>query len=137
MFSFQVNKYNMIQGAIQSGTDMAPWYPGALPTGFFGWRWVSQSNNDAFYTCLNNINNAKFRYFYADGHKAGHDNFNYIVTTWEHRFSKKVHTKTEAYYMWQFDAVVGGTPSLGPPRVPAAAAASGASSRAIRRPTAS
>ena len=71
---------NMVQGAIQSGTDMAPWYPGALPTGFFGWRWVSESNNDAFYTCLNNINNAKFRYFMADGHKAGHDNFNYIVT---------------------------------------------------------
>ncbi len=36
------------------------------------------------------------------------------MTTWEHRFSQKVHTKTEAYYMWQFDAVVGGTPSLGP-----------------------
>ncbi len=53
----------------------------------------------------------------ADGHKSGHDNFNYVVTTWEHRFSKKVHTKTEAYYMWQFDAVVGGTPSLGPPHV--------------------
>jgi hypothetical protein len=115
MFSFQINQRNMIQGAIQSGTDMAPWYAGALPTGFFGWRWVSESNNDAFYTCLNNINDAKFRYFMADGRKAGHDNFNYIVTTWEHRFSQKIHTKTEAYYMWQFDAVVGGTPSLGPP----------------------
>ncbi len=29
------------------------------------------------------------------------------MTTWEHRFSQKIHTKTEAYYMWQFDAVVG------------------------------
>jgi hypothetical protein len=115
MFSFQINQRNMIQGAIQSGTDMAPWYVGAVPTGFFGWRWISQSNNDAFYTCLNNVNNAKFRYFMADGRKAGHDNFNYIVSTWEHRFSQKIHTKTEAYYMWQFDAVVGGTPSLGPP----------------------
>jgi hypothetical protein len=36
------------------------------------------------------------------------------VTTWEHRFSKEVHTKTEAYFMWQFDAVLGGTPSAGP-----------------------
>jgi hypothetical protein len=115
MFSFQINQRNMIQGAIQSGTDMAPWYVGALPTGFFGWRWVSRSNNDAFYTCLNNVNNAKFRYFMADGQKAGHDNFNYIVSTHEHRFSQKIHTKTEAYYMWQIDAVVGGTPSLGPP----------------------
>ena len=41
MFSFQLNQRNMVQGAIQSGTDMAPWYAGALPTGFFGWRWVS------------------------------------------------------------------------------------------------
>ncbi len=116
MFSFQLNKRNMVQGAIQAGTDMAPWYPGALATGFFGWRWLAESNNDAFYTCLNNINDGKFRYFMADGHKSGHDNFNYIVTTWEHRFSQKIHTKTEAYYMWQFDAVVGGTPSLGAPQ---------------------
>jgi hypothetical protein len=35
---FQINQRNMIQGAIQSGTDMAPWYAGALATGFFGWR---------------------------------------------------------------------------------------------------
>jgi hypothetical protein len=115
MGSVQLNKYNMIQAAIHAGTDMAPWYPGALATGFAGWRWVSRSNNDALYTCLNNFNNAKFRYFMADGHKAGHDNFNYIVSTWSHRFSEKVHTHTEAYYMWQINAVVGGTPSLGAP----------------------
>jgi hypothetical protein len=114
MFSFQLNSRNMVQGAIHAGTDMAPWYPGALATGFFGWRWVAEDNNNAFYTCLNNINNAKFRYFMADGHKAGHDNFNYIVSTWEHRFNRKIHTKTEAYFMWQIDAVLGGTPSLGP-----------------------
>jgi hypothetical protein len=114
MFSFQLNPRNMVQGAIQAGTDMAPWYPGALATGFFGWRWVAEDNNNAFYTCLNNINNARFRYFDAHGQKSGHDNFNYIVTTWEHRFNRKVHTKTEAYYMWQIDAVLGGTPSLGP-----------------------
>jgi hypothetical protein len=114
MFSFQINERNMVQGAIEAGTDMAPWYPGATPTGFFGWRWVAPDNNNAFYTCLNNINNAHFRYFDAHGQKAGHDNFNYLVTTWEHRFNRKIHTKTEAYYMWQIDAVLGGTPSLGP-----------------------
>jgi len=116
MFSFQVTQRNLLQGAIHSGTDMAPWYQGATPTGFFGWRWVSESNNDSFYTCLNNINNAKFRYFKQDGHLSGHDNFNYIVSTWSHRFSQKMHTNTEAYYMWQFDAVKGGTPSFGTPQ---------------------
>jgi hypothetical protein len=115
MGSVQVTPRLMAQGAVHAGTDMAPWYPGALATAFFGLRWVLPSNNDSFYTCLNNYNNAKFRYFMADGHKAGHDNFNYIVSTWSHRFSKKFHTHTEAYYMWQIDAVVGGTPSLAPP----------------------
>ena len=113
MFSFQLNQRLMVQGA---STQARTWPPGTgrHPTGFFGCRWVSEDNNDAFYTCLNNINNAKFRYFKVDGQQAGHDNFNYIVSTWEHRFSKKIHTKTEAYYMWQVDAVMGGTPSLGP-----------------------
>ena len=44
----------------------------------------------------------------------GHDNFNYLVGTWQHKFNKWVHTKTEAYFMWQRDAVLGGTPSIGP-----------------------
>jgi hypothetical protein len=103
-----------VQAAIHSGTDMAPWYKGAIPTGAFGVRWVSQSNNDAMYTWLNAINDAKFRRFTEHGIPAGHDNFNYLVSTWEHRFDRQLITKTEAYIMWQRDAVVGGTPSIGP-----------------------
>ena len=48
------------QGAVHSGTDMAPWYKGATPTGMVGVRWVSLDNNDAAYVVLNNINTAKF-----------------------------------------------------------------------------
>jgi hypothetical protein len=105
----------MFQLGIHSGTDMAPWYPGAIPTGFAGLRLVSKDNNDALYTCFNNFNNAQFRQFTEYGNQtAGHDNYNYIVSTWEHRFNEMAHTKTEAYYMWQHDAMLGGTPSLGP-----------------------
>jgi len=114
MATFKLNNQWMFQAAIHSGTDMAPWYPGALPTGAFGVRWVSKSNNDAFYTWLNSINDAKFRRFEVDGQPAGHDNFNYLVSTWEHRFNPLINTKTESYIMWQRDAVVGGTPSIGP-----------------------
>src|SRR5262249_56052432 len=57
-----------------------------------------------------------FRRCLLNGQPAGHDNFNYPVVTWQHRFNPIVHTKTEAYFMWQFDAVKGGTPSIGPPR---------------------
>ena len=56
---------------------------------------------------LNAINNAKFRHFDQDGQLAGHDNFNYIVSTWQHTFNDEIHTKTEGYFMWQCDAVAG------------------------------
>jgi hypothetical protein len=114
MFTFKLSDLWTFQAVLHSGTDMAPWYPGALPTGAFGLRYVAPDNNDAFYTWLNAINNAKFRYFYQYGQQLGHDNFNYIVSTWEHRFNREFITKTEAYFMWQENAVVGGTPSAGP-----------------------
>ncbi len=51
-----------------------------------------------------------------DGQPAGHDNFNYLVSTWEHKFNENIHTKTEGYFMWQRNAELGGTPSLGAPQ---------------------
>ena len=117
---------------------MAPWYPGATPTGFLGLRWASDSNRDSIYTCLNNINTAKFRTFEEYGELVGHDNFNYIVSTWTHKFTESgsIHTNTEAYYMWQFDAHVGGTSSVAPRRTSSAAAGLGRRFPATPRPTA-
>jgi hypothetical protein len=116
MLTFCVNNNWMFQVGITCGTDMAPWYPGATPTGFLGLRWASNDNRDSVYTCLNNINSAKFRTFEEYGELVGHDNFNYIVSTWTHKFtdSGSIHTNTEAYYMWQFDAYVGGSSSVAP-----------------------
>lgn len=105
-----------IQGAIHAGTDMAPWYKGAVATGMLGVRWVASSNKDSIYLVLNSINSSKFRRFEYHGQSAGHDNFNYLVGTWQHKFSEAVHTKTEAYFMWQRDSVVGGTVNIGPVR---------------------
>src|SRR5882724_8419072 len=116
MATVMLNKQWTIQGAVHAGTDMAPWYKGATPTGMLGVRWVSLDNNDSIYLVLNAINTAKFQRFKEDGQPAGHDNFNYLVGTWQHRFSKEIHTKIEGYYMWQRDAVLGGTPSIGPVR---------------------
>lgn len=114
MATIMINENWTVQGCIHAGTDMAPWYKGALPTGMFGVRWVSSDNNDSVYLVLNSINAAKFRRFHYCKQPAGHDNFNYLVGTWQHRFNKYVHTKTEGYFMWQRDAVLGGTPSIGP-----------------------
>lgn len=114
MFTVMLNKYWTVQAAIHSGTDMAPWYKGAVATGMFGVRWVACDNKDSIYLVLNSINSAKFRRFHMYGQRLGHDNFNYLVGTWQHNFCENMHTKTEGYFMWQRDAVVGGTPSAGP-----------------------
>jgi len=114
MATFKLSDQWTFQAVVHSGTDMAPWYKGALFTPAFGIRWVSQSNNDAFYGWLNAVNSSVFRRFQQYGQPMGHDNFNYWVQTWEHRFSRQVITKTESYFMWQKDAVVGGSPSAGP-----------------------
>jgi hypothetical protein len=114
MYTQRINEQIEVQFVIHAGTDMAPWYPGAIATGAFGIRWVSKDNNDAFYGWLNAINNAQFRYFTQDGQQMGHDNFNYWVQTWEHRFSPEIVTKTESYIMWERNAYLGGTFSSGP-----------------------
>jgi Putative beta-barrel porin-2, OmpL-like. bbp2 len=116
MVSHQLNKQWMFQWGLHAGTDMAPWYKGAVPTGFLGVRWVGDGNNDSVYLVLNSINDAKFQRFKEDGQPAGHDNFNYLVGTYQHRFTPRIYTATESYFMWQRDAVVGGTPSIGPVR---------------------
>jgi hypothetical protein len=114
MVSQKINNQWMVQGVVHAGTDMAPWYKGALWSGAFGVRWVSLDNNDAFYGWYNSLNSAKFRHFQQYDQPLGHDNFNYIVGTWEHRFTPEIHTKTEGYFMYQYDAELGGTPSAGP-----------------------
>jgi hypothetical protein len=114
MATVMLDKQWTVQAAIEAGTDMAPWYGGAIPTGMFGVRWVSKDNNDSIYTVLNEINNGQFRYFVSNGQLQGHDNFQYLVSTWQHRFNERIHTKTEGYFMWQFNAPLGGTPSFGP-----------------------
>jgi len=116
MLTIMLNKYWTIQACIHSGTDMAPWYKGAVATGMFGVRWVSKDNKDSIYLVLNSINSAKFRHFKFYGQPAGHDNFNYLVGTWQHTFTPEFITKTEGYFMWQRDAVVGGTPIISPVR---------------------
>jgi Putative beta-barrel porin-2, OmpL-like. bbp2 len=114
MLTLKLNDQNIIQAGMNAGNDMAPWYKGAVPCGYLGWRWVSKDNKTAFYTVLNQIDDAEFSHDFQNGQPAGHDNFNYIVSTWEQVITKELHTKTEAYFMWERDALVGGTPSLGP-----------------------
>ncbi len=99
-----------ILGGIHAGCDVAPWNEAAHPTGMFMVRWVSKSNNDSIYGGINSVNNGHF--------KGNHDNLQQSNITWTHRFNEKgtFVTMTEAYYIYQSHALVGGTVNFGPPR---------------------
>ena len=62
------------------------------------------------YQGIDSINNGKF--------KGGHDNLQQFNLTWTHRFNEAgtFFTTTEAYYIYQSQAPVGGTVNNGPPR---------------------
>jgi hypothetical protein len=114
MITQKINDQWTVQGAIHAGTDMAPWYKGSLLTGAAGIRWVSKDNNNSVYAWVNAVNSGEFRHFVQYGQPLGHENFNYVVASWQHRFNKDVQTKFEGYYMWERDGELGGTPSAGP-----------------------
>src|SRR4029077_8689601 len=67
MVSHQLGPRWMVQWGVHAGTDMAPWYKGATPTGFLAVRWVAPGNNDSIYLVLNSINDAKFQRFTENG----------------------------------------------------------------------
>jgi hypothetical protein len=110
----KLNDQWTVQAGIHSGTDMAPWYKGSLLTGMAGIRWVALDNNDSIYAWVNAVNSGQFRHFQQYGVPLGHENFNYVVASWQHRFNKDIQTKFESYYMWERNGELGGTPSLGP-----------------------
>jgi hypothetical protein len=90
-----------IEPGIHAGSDMAPWSESASPNAHLMVRWVSRDNADSIWAGINSIGDGKYR--------NGHDNLQHLVGTWSHRFSDKVHMATEVYYMWQRDALKGGT----------------------------
>lgn len=102
------NQWTLILG-MNAGGDVAPWAAGAnIPTGQAVVRWVSKNNNDSVLTGVTAINNGFF--------KGNHDNLQEFNFTWTHRFTEAIHMATEVYYMYQYNAVVGGTCSFGPVR---------------------
>jgi hypothetical protein len=97
-----------IEPGVTGGADMAPWSDSAALNGHFMVKWTSSDNNDSIWAGINSVGDGKYR--------NGHDNLQQVVGTWTHRFSEKVHTATEVYYMWQFDALKGGSVNNGPVR---------------------
>lgn len=102
------NDWTILLG-VHTGGDVAAWSSAAhIPTGQAMVRWVSQDNNNSLWGGIDSINDGDF--------KASHDNLQEFNVTWTHRFTPGIHTATEGYYLYQYDAVKGGTCNFGPIR---------------------
>lgn len=104
--TFKLGSYWQLEVGVHAGNDVAPWSNSASVNGLLMARWVSHDNNDSFYGGINSLGAGKYKNY--------HDDLQMIVGTWGHRFSGIVHMMTEVYYMWQKDALVGGTVITGP-----------------------
>lgn len=94
---------------LHGGCDVVPWDRAAHnPTGQAMVRWVSEDNNDSIWGGIDSINRGRFK-----GH---HDNLQEFAFTWTHRFCPEFHILTEVYYLYQYNARVGGTCNFGPVR---------------------
>ena len=105
--TIRLSPYWQLEVGLHAGNDVAPWSNSAHLNGLAMFRWVARNNNNSVYAGLNSIGSGQYSH--------EHDNLQMAVATWGHRFSTKVHTMTEGYYLWQYDAALGGTAVNGPP----------------------
>jgi hypothetical protein len=87
-----LNKNWRVQLEVSAGNDVGPWvsqFRQFTPAACI--IYTSNSGNDAFYPCMNGLNNQKF----------GWNNIQHAVATWYHKLNDTWHTDTEAWYMWE------------------------------------
>lgn len=104
--TFKLGSYWQLEVGVHAGNDMAPWSNSAQINGLLMARWVSRDNNNSLYGGINSLGNGNYT--------NQHDNLQMIVATWGHKFNETLHMMTEAYYMWQYHALTGGTVINGP-----------------------
>jgi len=79
-----------VQLGVHGGDDSAPWNSSSRVSLQGCVRWVSKSNNDMLYPCVESYNNKDQTY----------NNLQEFVLTWGHRFNENVHMLTEAYRIY-------------------------------------
>jgi hypothetical protein len=104
---FRLNERFYFMTAIHAGNDMAPWTTSSQPNGEFLIKWVSKNNKDVLFGGVDSIGRGVY--------KNGHDDLQVSSLMWEHKFNDNFHTITEMYYIWQRNALTGGSVIEGPP----------------------
>jgi hypothetical protein len=93
----KINDQWTIQLGISDGTDVAIWQkdPGRQPTGTVMVQWTAPNQMDSIYAGDNVINDGEW----------GYNNMQQFVGTWTHKFNDKIYSATEAWYMFEYDAI--------------------------------
>ena len=107
-FITKLNDQFTLQLGVHAGNDMAPWTTSAQPNGEFLLRWVSKSGNDSLFGGVDSVGKGQYL--------NGHDDLQVAALTWSHKFTERLHTLTESYYIWERNALQGGTVTNGPPQ---------------------
>ncbi|MCW0401125.1 hypothetical protein NB688_003804 [Xanthomonas sacchari] len=97
----KLNDQWTLQLGVHGGDDSAIWDATSRLSAQACLRWVSKSNDDMLYPCVESYNNAAQTY----------NNLQEFVLTWGHRFSPKVHMLTEAYHIYVRDQALATDPS--------------------------
>jgi hypothetical protein len=105
---FRLSKQWEVMAQVDAGNDMAVWSDSASPNFGLMARWASLDGKDGLWGGINSLGKGKV--------KDEHDDLQQVVFSWGHKFNEKYHMMTEAYYMWEYDANLGGTAIDGPLR---------------------
>jgi hypothetical protein len=126
LFATKLSNYWTIEYALDWGEDIAPWDGSAhFPTALLLARWVSHSNRDSVLFGQNSFSlgspNGQSMTTYTKGTYVnpstgqelpmvwGHDNLQQSNVTWTHVFNPNVQNQLEGYYLYEYNAYVGGT----------------------------
>ena len=131
LFQTKMSNYWTLEYALDWGEDIAPWDGSAhFPTGMLLARYVSHSNRNSVLFGVNSLslgsrNGQNFTTWtkgtyvvnqpgapnngQIEPYVWGHDNLQQQNVTWTHVFNSGFQNQFEAYYLYQYNAYVGGT----------------------------
>lgn len=95
--TLKLNKNWVVQGGISAGNDVTPWEtqdPGTQPTGSVMVQYQSDNNKFSFYGGANAFNNPHW----------GFNNIQQYVGTFSYKFTDKIWTSHETWYMYQTES---------------------------------
>jgi len=93
MATLKLNPQWMVQLGISAGHDVAPWTVDRKPSAIACLDYSTLTNHDNLYLCASGINDGRYAY----------NNVQQYDVTWNHRFSAKWNSSTEAWAMYERD----------------------------------